>query len=101
MITAEVMVMARVIDAVYTGGVFRPVTEVSLAEGDVVSVQVPEQMPLEHLAALMAFAGYVHGGDPEAGLEASIAVSARLRGLGCPRGWKVDAARYRRAAGVL
>ena len=49
--------MSKVIAAVYTNGVFRPLEPVVLAEGEPVQVYVPESpsTPRERLAALEAF----------------------------------------------
>ena len=49
--------MSRVIKAVYTNGVFRPLEPVVLPEGEPVQVHVPEKLPSsqERLAALDAF----------------------------------------------
>jgi predicted DNA-binding antitoxin AbrB/MazE fold protein len=49
--------MSKVITAVYTNGVFRPLEPVVLPEGEPVQVHVPERSPSrqERLAALDAF----------------------------------------------
>jgi predicted DNA-binding antitoxin AbrB/MazE fold protein len=49
--------MSKVINAVYTNGVFRPLEPVVLPEGEPVQVYVPERAltPPERLAALDAF----------------------------------------------
>ena len=49
--------MSKVINAVYTNGVFRPLEPVVLPEGEPVQVHVPERLPTppERLAALDAF----------------------------------------------
>jgi predicted DNA-binding antitoxin AbrB/MazE fold protein len=49
--------MSRVIKAVYTNGVFRPLEPVVLPEGEPVQVHVPKKLPSsqERLAALDAF----------------------------------------------
>jgi predicted DNA-binding antitoxin AbrB/MazE fold protein len=49
--------MSKVINAVYTNGVFRPLQPVVLPEGEPVQVHVPEKFPTSHerLAALDAF----------------------------------------------
>ena len=49
--------MSKVIKAVYTNGVFRPLEPVVLPEGEPVQVHVPEKFPTSHerLAALDAF----------------------------------------------
>ena len=49
--------MSRVIKAVYTNGVFRPLEPVVLPEGEPVQVHVPEKFPTSHerLAALDVF----------------------------------------------
>ena len=49
--------MSKVITAVYTNGVFRPLEPVVLPEGEPVQVYVPERpaTPQERLAALEAF----------------------------------------------
>lgn len=49
--------MSKIITAVYTNGVFRPLEPVALAEGEPVQVHVPERSPSrqERLAALEAF----------------------------------------------
>jgi predicted DNA-binding antitoxin AbrB/MazE fold protein len=49
--------MSKVIKAVYTNGVFRPLEPVVLPEGEPVQVHVPEKLPPSHerLAALDAF----------------------------------------------
>jgi len=49
--------MSKVIKAVYTNGVFRPLEPVVLPEGEPVQVYVPEKFPTsdERLAALDAF----------------------------------------------
>jgi predicted DNA-binding antitoxin AbrB/MazE fold protein len=49
--------MSKVIKAVYTNGVFRPLEPVVLPEGEPVQVHVPEKVPTsdERLAALDAF----------------------------------------------
>ena len=49
--------MSKVITAVYTNGVFRPLEPVVLPEGEPVQVHVPERpsTPQERLAALDAF----------------------------------------------
>lgn len=47
--------MSKVIAAVYTNGVFRPLEPVVLPEGEPVQVYVPESPPQEHLAALETF----------------------------------------------
>jgi predicted DNA-binding antitoxin AbrB/MazE fold protein len=49
--------MSKVINAVYTNGVFRPLQPVVLPEGEPVQVHVPERFPTSHerLAALDAF----------------------------------------------
>jgi predicted DNA-binding antitoxin AbrB/MazE fold protein len=49
--------MSKVINAVYTNGVFRPLEPVVLPEGEPVQVHVPERplVPPERLAALEAF----------------------------------------------
>jgi predicted DNA-binding antitoxin AbrB/MazE fold protein len=49
--------MSKVIRAVYTDGVFRPLEPVVLPEGEPVQVYVPEKFPTseERLAALDAF----------------------------------------------
>jgi predicted DNA-binding antitoxin AbrB/MazE fold protein len=49
--------MSKVINAVYTNGVFRPLEPVVLPEGEPVQVFVPERPPIppERLAALDAF----------------------------------------------
>jgi predicted DNA-binding antitoxin AbrB/MazE fold protein len=49
--------MSKVIAAVYTNGVFRPLEPVVLPEGEPVQVHVPESPPTpqERLAALEAF----------------------------------------------
>jgi len=49
--------MSKVIAAVYTNGVFRPLEPVMLPEGEPVQVYVPESPPTpeERLAALGAF----------------------------------------------
>jgi predicted DNA-binding antitoxin AbrB/MazE fold protein len=49
--------MSKVIKAVYTNGVFRPLEPVVLPEGEPVQVHVPEKFPTLHerLAALDAF----------------------------------------------
>jgi predicted DNA-binding antitoxin AbrB/MazE fold protein len=49
--------MSKVINAVYTNGVFRPLEPVVLPEGEPVQVHVPERplAPPERLAALEAF----------------------------------------------
>jgi predicted DNA-binding antitoxin AbrB/MazE fold protein len=50
-------IMSKVIKAVYTNGVFRPLEPVVLPEGEPVQVHVPEKFPTsrERLAALDAF----------------------------------------------
>ena len=49
--------MSKVINAVYTNGVFRPLEPVVLPEGEPVQVHVPEKFPTLHerLTALGAF----------------------------------------------
>ncbi len=49
--------MSKVINAVYTNGVFRPLQPVVLPEGEPVQVHVPEKFPTSHerLAAPDAF----------------------------------------------
>ena len=49
--------MSKVIEAVYTNGVFRPLEPVVLPEGEPVQVHVLEKFPASHerLAALDAF----------------------------------------------
>jgi predicted DNA-binding antitoxin AbrB/MazE fold protein len=49
--------MSKVIQAVYTNGVFRPLEPVVLPEGEPVQVHVPEKFPTLHdrLVALDAF----------------------------------------------
>jgi predicted DNA-binding antitoxin AbrB/MazE fold protein len=49
--------MSKVIAAVYTNGIFRPLEPVVLPEGEPVQVHVPESppSPQERLAALEAF----------------------------------------------
>ncbi|MDQ3830917.1 MAG: antitoxin family protein [Candidatus Tectomicrobia bacterium] len=49
--------MSKVINAVYTNGVFRPLEPVVLPEGEPVLVHVPERPPAppERMAALEAF----------------------------------------------
>ena len=49
--------MSKVITAVYTNGVFRPLEPIILPEGEPVQVHVPESPPTpqERLAALEAF----------------------------------------------
>ena len=49
--------MSKVIAAVYTHGVFRPLEPVVLPEGEPIQVQVPERPPTqqERLAVLEAF----------------------------------------------
>jgi predicted DNA-binding antitoxin AbrB/MazE fold protein len=49
--------MSKVINAVYTNGVFRPLQPVVLPEGEPVQVYVPKKFPTSHerLAALDAF----------------------------------------------
>jgi predicted DNA-binding antitoxin AbrB/MazE fold protein len=49
--------MSKVITAVYTNGVFRPLEPVGLPEGEPVQVHVPERpsTPQERIAALEAF----------------------------------------------
>ena len=68
--------MSRAIEAVYERGVFRPRESVSLSEGQVVEVLLPDQaQPAAdaELAELMAFAGCVHGGDPDIAREENVA----------------------------
>jgi len=69
-------VVAIIVEAIYEHGMFRPRGPVPLSEGQIVEVLIPEPgfVPAdETFRDLLALAGLVNGGDPEAATEVNVA----------------------------